>query len=203
MIDNAALETILETATDLCMVVEFYDPDAVPGVDGFDPADALLTYAASDVTFRGIEYKQMVTRFGRVSRGTKGEVGTFSVTLSNTSREIADFEFNGAGFEGLVIVARIISRSQSTELSHTKIEFVGRCDKPDDGDRDEMGVTAKSITGSIEVMIPRRKFGPDDMEGRPPGHPEFEGFVHMPSYGSVTYVRKEKRGGFLGFFNKK
>ena len=54
MIDNPALENILENATDLCFVIEFYHPDAVPGADGFDPADALLTYAASDVTFRGI-----------------------------------------------------------------------------------------------------------------------------------------------------
>jgi hypothetical protein len=204
MIANPALENILENGTDISMVCEVYDSDAVPGIDGFDPADALDCFAAvSGITFRTRTYKQLVTNFGRAIRSVGPEVGTMSVTFSNTSREIADFEFNGDGFEGLILVVRLLSRSQSVALTDTKIEFVGRCDKPDDGDKEELGVTAKSMMGSIEVTIPRRKYGPDDVEGRPESDPEFEGFIHMPSFGSVSYVRKEKKGGFLGWWNKK
>lgn len=203
MIVNAALETIFETATDISMVCEFYSADAVPGTDGFDPVDALECLAAvSGITFRGETYKQLVTNFGRIKKSTDGTVGSVSVTLSNTSREIADFEFT-TGFEGLILVVRFLSRSLSIALTDTKIEFVGRCEKPDDGDKQEIGVIAKSITGSIEVTIPRRKFGPDDLEGRAPSDPEFEGFIFMPQSGSVAYARREKAGGFLGWWNKK
>lgn len=204
MIVNSALETIFTNATDISLVAEIYGTDEVPGANGFDPVDAIDCFAAVDgITFRGQTYKQLVTNFGRVTRGTGPEVPTTSVTFSNVSREVADFEFNGVGFEGLILVLRFLSRSQSVALTDTKIEFVGRCDKPDDGDKEEISVSAKSMTGSIEVFIPRRKFGPDDLEGRAASHPEFEGFIFMPTYGTVTYSRREKKGGFLGWWNKK
>lgn len=203
MIENAALQTILETATDLSVVCEVYGPDAIPTADGLDPADALACFATVEgITFAGQDYTRLVTQFGRVKKTTTGEVGSTSVTFSNVTREIADFEFTH-GFDGLILCVRTLSRSQSTALTDTKIEFVGRCEKPDGGDKDSISVTAKSITGSIEVTIPRRKFGPDDVEGRVESDPEFEGFPFAPQYGSVSYVRKEKKGGFLGWFNKK
>jgi hypothetical protein len=204
MISNSALENILTNATDISMVCEIYGTDEVPGTDGFDPVDALFCFAAvSGITFRGETYQQLVTNFGRIRRGTTSEIGTMSVSLSNISRAIADFEFNGVGFEGCILVVRLISRSMSIALTDSKIEFVGRCDKPDEGDKESLDITAKSITGSVEVNIPRRKFGPDDIEGRAPTDPEFEGFKFMPTYGSVSYVRREKKGGFLGWWNKK
>lgn len=207
MIENTALDNILSTAYDLSWVCEIYDADVVPTADGFDPADALGLFAAvsgdpAELTFLGEPYLQLVTRFGGVKVGTSGEVSSTSVSFSNVTREMANFEFDH-GFEGLVMVVRMISRSMSTELAHTKIEFVGRCDKPDSGNKQSITISAKSITGSIDVKIPRRNFGPDDLEGRPASHPEFEGFIYMPTYGSVSWVRREKKGGFLGWWNKK
>jgi hypothetical protein len=200
MIENITLENILTTATDIVTVCEIYQSSATPP---FDPADAIGCFASSeDVTFMGVPYKQLITRFGSSTRNTTGEIPTSGVTFSNTTREIAKFEFDH-GFEGLILVTRILSRSRSTALAFSKIEFVGRCEKPEEGDKESIGVSAKAITGSIEVMVPRRRFGPDDLEGRPATDPEFEGFIDMPSFGTVTWLRKEKKGGFLGWWNKK
>lgn len=203
MIENTALQTILETAADISLVAEIYDADATPTSDGFDPDDAMACYAAVDgITFMGVEYQQLVTNFGGIRRTISPDVNTARVTFSNTTREIADFEFTH-GFEGLILVIRTISRSQSDTLAKSKIEFVGRCEKPTSGDKDSLTVSANFILGSIDVSIPRRNFGPDDPEGRAPTDPEFEGFRFMPQTGTITYQRKEKKGGFLGWWNKK
>lgn len=203
MIDNAALESIMTNATDVSTVVEIYPFDAVPTDDGFDPHDALACYApVSGIVFQGQTYQRLISDFGRIDKSIGSEVNSASVTFSNVSREIADFEFTH-GFEGLILVIRVLSRSQSVDLTDTKIEFVGRCEKPDSGDKESLTVSAKFILNSTDVMIPRRKFGPDDAEGRVSSDPEFEGFLFMPQTGTTTYVRREKKGGFLGWWNKK
>lgn len=198
LIDNTALETIFTTATDLNVVCEIYASDAVPAADGFDPNDAIGCFAAVDgISFMGVDYVRLVSKFGSINKSIGGEVNTASVTFSNVSREIADFEFTN-GFEGLILVIRTLSRSLSVALTDTKIEFAGRCDKPDGGDKQSLTVTAKFILGSLDVSIPRRKFVPEDPEGRVSTDPEFEGFIFMPQYGSVTFTRRERRG-FLIF----
>lgn len=205
MIDNSALQTILETATDISIVCEIYSADAVPTEDGFDPADALDCFAAVEgITFAGQDYKKLVEKFGTVKRTITKEINSASVTFSNVSREISNFEFTN-GFEGLIIVIRLLSRSQSVLLTDTQTLFAGRCEKPDSGDKDSLTVTAKFVLGSLDVSLPRRKFGPEDHEGRVQSDPEFEGFVIMPQAGSTTYsVRKRNPWGLLaglvGFF---
>lgn len=204
MIENSTLENLLATATDISWVCEVYDADAVPGVNGFEPKTALARFAAvlDPIVFLGLGYEQLVSKFGSVKVTTDGSISSTTVTFSNVSREAAAFEF-GPGFEGLIMVIRMLSREGSTALNETKIEFVGRCERPDSGNKTSITVSAKSITGSIEVMIPRRKFGEEDLNGRPASHPEFEGFIYMPTYGTVSWVRREKKGGFLGWWNKK
>jgi hypothetical protein len=203
MIDNPALEAILTTDTEISMVAEFYASNATPTDDGFDPHDALACYAAVEgITFQEQTYQRLITNFGRISKTIGKEVNSASITFSNVTREIADFEFT-TGFEGLIMVIRVLSRSQSVDLTDTKIEFVGRCDKPASGSKESLTVSAKFILGSLDVTIPRRKFGPNDMEGRAVSDPEFEGFVFIPQYGTTTYTRREKQGGFLGWWNKK
>jgi hypothetical protein len=204
VIENSDLEAIFESATDISVVCEIYASSATPGATGFDPANALACYAGvSGIEFKGATYQELLTQIGSVRVSTDGSVSTTSVTLSNVTREVADFELNGGGYEGLILVIRTISRSQSATLAKSKIEFVGRCEKPSGGNRESITLEAKSITGSIEVLIPRRKYGKDDLEGRPPTHPEFEGFVHMPYSGTVNWDRREKKGGFLGWWNKR
>lgn len=200
---NAAWEAILATAVDLSVVCELYAADAVPSADGFDPGDALGCFAAVDgITFMGRSYSRLVRRFGGIKRTLGGEINKTSVTFDNLDRAVAAFEFQ-YGFEGLIMVVRMLSRSQSTVAGETQILFVGRCEKPESGSKEAITVPATFIVGSLDVRIPRRKFGPDDNEGRVSTDPEFEGFVHMPQYGTVSFERIEKRGGFLGWWNKK
>lgn len=201
MIENTALQNLLETADDFSVVVEIYADDATPAADGFDPADALKCYAAvSGITFAGEAYTALVSKFGRVNRIITGESNTASVTFSNVSREISAFEF-ATGFEGLIMVIRLVSRSDAT-LANSQILFTGKCEKPTSGDRDSLTVKATWILGGLDVLIPRRKYTKEDQEGRTEDDPEFEGFNFMPQYGNTTYsVRNgKKRGGIAGFF---
>lgn len=199
MIDNAALQDILLTATDISTVCEVYSSDAVPTDDGFDPADAIDCFAAvSDITFATRTYKRLVKSFGKVSRSIDEQVNSTSVTFSNLTREIAQFEFTN-GFEGLILVVRLISRSQSIALTDSLVMFAGRCDKPSSGTRDALTVSAKFVLSNTTVVIPRRKFSKDDAKGRDPQDPLFEGFPYTPLSGSTVYNVREKRGGLLGF----
>lgn len=203
MIDNDALQTILTEEADFSTVCEFYSANTVPTDDGFDPVNAIGRFAAaSDITFQDQEYLSLVKSFGRISSSMTETVGSASVTFSNLTREAAQFEF-GNNFEGLIMVIRLISRGSSTSLDTSQILFVGRCDRPLSGDKESITVNARHILAGIDVMIPRRTFGPEDFKGRVPSDPEFEGFIHMPVYGGTEYNRIEHRGGFFGWWNNK
>jgi hypothetical protein len=203
MIDNAAWANILATATDLSVVCEIYSSDAVPGDDGFDPITSISCFAAvSGISLFGVDYKCLVKKFGNVNRKLGPESNTASVEFSNISREISQFEFDN-GFEGLIKVIRLVSRSQSTSLDLSQILFTGRCEKPESGDKSSLTVKSNWILGGFsgaDVQIPRRKFTKEDQEGRVSADPEFEGFLFIPQYGTTTYSVRVKRGGIAGFF---
>jgi hypothetical protein len=208
MIENSAWQTVLSSANDISTVAEFYSSDAVPGDDGFDPADAVGLFAAvlgddgDELTYMGQEYTQLVSGFGSVKRSTGKQANIASVTFSNVSREVSRFEFT-IGFEGLIMVIRTISRSQSDTLGKSQILFAGRCDKPTAGSKESLQVSATWILGGPDIQIPYRKYTPDDQEGRTESDPEFEGFKFMPLKGSNTYSTREKKGGLLGLFGFK
>lgn len=203
MIDNPALATLLASATDFSTVVEIYHQDAVPSAGGFDPGDALDCYAAIDgVYFMGVTYKRLIKKIGSINRTIGSETNSANVEFSNVTREISQFEF-AHGFEGLIMVVRLISRNGSIALSDSMILFAGRCDKPASGNKDSLSVTAKWILGGAEVQIPRRTYIKEDLEGRVESDPEFEGFIFMPQEGVSSYQARVKRGGILGFFGMK
>ena len=203
MIDNDELKTILQTAKDISIVAEIYDADVVPTVDGFDPADALGCFAAVDgINFAGVDYTRLVKQFKGVSKSMTSEIDDSGITFSNLTGEIADFEFTH-GFEGLILVIRLISRAQSDSLTKSQIFSAHRCEKPKSGKKDSLSVSAKSVMDSPETIIPRRKFTPEDYLGRESTDPEFEGFIHMPQTGYVTYSERVRRGGILGLFGFK
>lgn len=203
MIQNAALDNIMATCRDWSTVVEIYSSDTVPTDDGFDPNDALDCFAAaSGISFLGVDYKAKIKKIGTIKKSIGKEVNTASVQFANIDRYITAFEFQ-YGFEGLIMVVRGFSRSMSTQLSHSKIEFAGRCDQPSGGNKETVTVNAKFIIGAVDVRCPRRKFTVDDQDGRVSTDPEFEGFIYTPQYGSTTYTRRVKSGGFLGWWNKK
>jgi hypothetical protein len=198
MIENEAWKNILSTAKDFSTVAEIYGADTMPAGDGFDPADALDCFAAvGGIDFAGVEYKRLVKSFGALSRSITSEINSTSITFSNLTGEIANFEF-AHGFEGLILVVRLLSRAQSDELSKSQILFVGRCEKPKSGKKDSLSVSAKAVLDALEVNIPRRKFTPQDYKGRESTDPEFEGFIYMPQTGFVSYSERVPRGGLLG-----
>lgn len=203
MIDNPTWASILETAIDFSVVCEIYDTDAVPTVDGFDPNDAIDCFAAvSGVSFMGVDYKCLVKKFGNVNRTIGTQSNTASVEFSNLSNEISQFEFAN-GFDGLIKVIRLISRSNSTSLDLSQILFTGRCEKPTSGNKTSLSVKSNWIIGGLDVQIPRRKFAKEDQDGRVSTDPEFEGFLFMPQYGTVSYSVRVRRGGIAGFFGFK
>jgi hypothetical protein len=198
MINNPALEAILTTAKDISIVAEIYDADTVPTEDGFAPNEALDCFAAVEgIEFEAATYKCLIKSFGSVSRSITSEINATTVTFSNLTTEIAQFEFTH-GFEGLILVVRLISRSQSVSLATSQILFVGRCEKPKSGKKDSFSISAKSVLDSLAVNIPRRKFTPEDYLGREPDDPEFEGFIYMPQEGYVGYSERVPKGGLLG-----
>jgi hypothetical protein len=203
VIDNTAWAAILTSATDLSTVVEIYDSDQTPDDDGFDPNDAIQCFAAvAGIEFMGVEYSRLLSKIGNITRKISAEKNTAQVEFSNLTNEISDFEFEH-GFEGLIMVIRLISRAQSVDQDTSQILFTGRCEKPTSGNRKSLSVTATWILGGLEVEIPRRKFSKEDQEGRVNTDPEFEGFEFMPQYGAVSYSVRVKRGGILGFFGFK
>lgn len=203
MIRNDALANILATCTDYSTVVELYSSDATPTDDGFDPNDAIGRFsAAENISFYGVDYLKKVQKIGSIDRSIGKEVNKASVQFSNLDRYIVAFD-NEYDFEGLIMVIRGFSRSMSTELSHSKIEFVGRCDKMPGGNKNVITITAKFVVGAVDVKVPRRRFTQEDQEGRVASDPEFEGFLFTPQYGSTGYPRRIKSGGFLGWWNKK
>ncbi len=203
MILNSDWKTILQTATDISTVAEIYSADAVPGDDGFDPDDAIACYSAvAGITYMGNTYTRLVTGFGGVKRSIEQESNTASVTFSNVNRTISRFEFT-EGFEGKVLVIRTISRSLSDTLGKSQILFAGRCEKPSSGTKESLTVNATWVLGGPEIKIPRRKFSPDDQEGRTTTDPEFEGFPYIPQDGYVNYSVREGRRKYIFFGPRK
>ena len=203
MIENIAWENILATATDLSVVCEIYDADAVPSDDGFDPNDAIGCFAAvSGISFEGVSYTRLVKKFGTVNRKLGPESNTASVEFANLDNQISNFEFDN-GFEGLIKVIRLISRSESVSLDLSQILFTGRCQKPASGSKMSLSITADWILGGLDVQVPRRKFTKEDQDGRVSTDPEFEGFLFIPQYGTTSYSVRVKRGGIAGFFGFK
>lgn len=202
-ITDTTLRTIARTADDSNLLIELYAPGTAPGASGFDPTNALKRYTnVGSVTFDGETYERKLVRAGRIRRTIDAELNSFSFTLDNRDRSISDYEL-GTGHEGMTVVVREISRSQSTALDESFIYFAGILDQPTSATRDEVDFTAKQIVGGVNIEIPRRKFSPDDPNGRGPGDILFEGFRFMPQYGTSTYSVRVRRGGLLGLLGFK
>lgn len=202
MITDATLQSV-SNATDQTVVIEIYSPDETPTADGFDPANALKRYAAiAGLTFAGETYTQLIRSMGSSRRTTTESANTFNFELDNLSREASQFEF-ATGFEGCVVIQRLISRELSTAIDESIILFAGRCDKPTTGSKASLPVTAKSIIDSTEAELPRRKFQSTDANGLTPDNVLFEGFPYMPQTGSFTYLAREPKGGLAGLFGMK
>jgi len=193
---------------DLFAVVEFYSSDAVPdATDGFDPTsgDFLFGYAAvSNAVFLGVDYERRILGFGNVTKTLGKSTNNTSITLSNQDGVIADYEITN-GFEGLIQVVRILSRSASDSLANSLVIFVGRCEAPSDFSRqkDDVDIPVNHILSATDIVIPRRKFQQQDPNGRPPSDYLFEGFIHRVIYGVTQFTTRERKSGFWGLLGFK
>lgn len=173
---------------------EFYDHDYIPGVNGFDPADAVEQFAAEEITWDGIAYRREVVSRGDIVRSVGEKTNSVTVSFSNISRYLATLA-QSTEIEGLFLVIRCIAPIVTND---SLVLFVGRCDKPSDIDKKSFSLTARQDFGDINQTVPPDRFQTDDPEGRLPSDPLFEGIPFTAINGSITFPRVEPSTSFLG-----
>ena len=204
MITDATITAIAE-AEDQTVLAEFYAADYTPAAQGFDPGFSELRCApVGGVSLGNLDYTRMLLSVGTCRRTTTEEANSVSVTLDNLDRVASGYE-SLEGFEGKILVIRLVSRSNWDSYYDSLTLFAGRCEKPSSGTRESVTVTAKGIIHTVLAELPRRKFQPLDEAGRTPDNVNFEGFTYMPQVnaGTTTYSARVKRGGLLGFLGFK
>lgn len=175
-------------------LVEWYEPDYVPGVNGFDPADAIETFAAIEITHNGIAYRREMVSRGDVNKNMGEKTNSCSFQFSNIDRYMATLAQNQT-IEGLYKVVRTVSPSV-TDDSLTL--FVGRCDKPGDIDKKSFPLSARQDFGNINQEIPPRLYTADDPDGRTPSDPLYKGFRIMPLSGTFSIPVTTASTSFFG-----
>lgn len=209
---SANLYTALgETTQRPTVLAEFYENDVLPGVDGFDPADAILRISNRTATFLGNSYtRRLVGRMPIINRTITEKFNTLSLALDNPeeppnskNRPVAAFLLANP-IEGMFLVVRLISRAITpATLADSFVLFTGKCEKPYDHEDNTFTISAKQYIGSIDEQTPWRQFDPEDEEGRESDDPLFEGFLFSARTGSVTFQERVRRGGFLGLLGFK
>lgn len=196
---SSAFEAVLTSrSSDLVMTAELYAFDALPGVDGFDPSEAVACLTnVEGVSYMGENYLRKVLKFSDVTQTDDGKFNNASITLDNVERWAATFHFTN-DIEGMYLVLRLISRSISVDLDDSFVLFVGCCDKPGDADKKQMPISAKELLGSVDTSCPPRVFAVSDEEGRRRNDPLQEGFPFIPQQFTVQYQSSAPKGGPLG-----
>lgn len=173
---------------------EFYDHDYVPGVNGFDPADAIERFAAEEITWNGLAYRRELKDRSDIVRLMREETNQVTLNFSNISRYMATFA-QTQQIEGMLLAIRCVAPSVTDD---SIVEFHGRCDKPSDIDKRAFTLTARQDFGNINQMVPPDKFQVDDPEGRLPSDPLFEGIPFNAVVGSVTFPQVVPSTSFFG-----
>lgn len=174
---------------------EFYDSDYVPDpTNGFDPADAIETFAGLEITWNGIAYRREVTSRSDIVRNMGEKTNQCTITFSNISRYLATLA-QSQTMEGLFLVIRTVVPSVTDD---SLVLFVGRCDKPSDIDKKQFSISARQDFGNINQTLPPNKFTADDPEGRLPSDPLFEGILFNAVNGSHTRPEVVPSTNFFG-----
>ena len=203
-ISTELYEALALPAQPLNLLMELYDPDEVPTANGFNPDNAVLRLADTQVAdFLGNEYDRYITDCGKINRTITSKFNTVSVTLDNHDRTMAEFVLTN-DIEGMFLVLRLISRAiTATALDDSLVIFVGKCDAVFDADNDSVVVSARQYIGSTEEEIPWRTCDPDDELGRLTTDVLFEGFLFRARPATITAQERVRRGGFLGLLGFK
>lgn len=190
---NAALTSILRTGInsdasaptyDFSDLVEFYASDYVPhAVNGFIPADALQSFALSEITWNGEAYRRNVITRGDIQKYKDQQTNTVSVTFSNVDKFITAWA-QTVQIEGMWLVIRCISRSVDTD---SIVLFVGRAGKPSTINLKVFNISAEQRPIDIHAELPLRSFTTEDPAGRHPTDPLYEGFRFVAVAGSFQF----------------
>jgi hypothetical protein len=184
---------------DISLVCELYPSDAVPGVDGFDPVNAIdcfTDYAGWE--FRGRQYRRLITKWSDIQRSSGPKFNSNSVTFDNSSstgRYMAKLALERPenSLENCQLVVRLVSRSQSYELNDTYPGFVGKCEKAIEVGDDDFQLSAKQHVGSVDEELPPRRYTADDPE-HDSVSPLSEAFRYAPTTFTVQFKEKVARG---------
>lgn len=174
--------------------VELYSSDYIPGLIGFDPADAVETFAPQTLTWNGVAYRREMISRGDIVRSMGEKTNSVTITFSNISRYLATFAQTET-IEGMFLVIRTIVPSVTDD---SLVIFVGRCDKPSDIDKKQFSLSARQDFGNINQTLPPRRFTADDPEGRLPGDDLFEGIIFSAVPGSYNYPFVRQSNSILG-----
>lgn len=154
---GTALLTILQSSQrDLPDVdlFEFYDPT----VTQLTPGNAERRFASTELIWYGWKYDRQAISRRDVSRYIDGRFNNVALTLSNVSRDVAQWiTYGSTALEGYRVVIRMISRSVSND---SIVLFVGRCDRPSEVDNSTVVINAQQDLGSIENDLPWQQFSP-------------------------------------------
>ena len=195
---NSALQTELDKGLGSPVVLvdlfEFYAADEVPGATGFDPADAIETFAAQEITWNSIAYRREVINRSDIIKSITEKINSVTLTFSNISRYLATLA-QSQDMEGMIVVIRCVAPSVTDD---SLVLFTGRCGKPSDIDKQTFSITATQDFGNINITIPPNKFESDDPEGRLPSDPEFEGIPFNAIGGSLTFPQVVPATSFFG-----
>lgn len=193
---TAALLTIDARVTPRTLVdlYEFYETDYVPGVSGFDPDDAIESFAAEEITWNGNAYRREMISRGDVVRNMGEKTNQCTLTFSNISRYMATLATTQQ-IEGLFLVIRTVVPSVTDD---SIVLFVGRCDKPSDIDKEKFTLNARQDFGNINHEIPPREFTAEDPNGRTPSDPLYEGFRIIATNGTFPIVVTTPSTSFFG-----
>lgn len=178
---------------------EFYASDYVPGAAGFDPDDAIESFAAEEITWNGNAYRREVVSRGDIVRSMNEKTNSVSLTFSNISRYAATWA-QSQPIEGLFGVIRCVDPSVTDD---SLVLIVGRCEKPSDIDKKTFSLSIRQDFGNINQTLPPRKFTAEDPEGRTSDDPLFEGILFHAIAGSFSFPEVIPKTGFAGLIGRR
>ena len=117
---------------DLAWLFELYEPDILPGADGFDPVNASQRFAMIETTGLGFAYRRVVLSASDIQIRSGRETNKCMLRLSNADENrFAATWITLNQIEGMRLLVRLISRSASATLADSAVRLVGRCEKPE------------------------------------------------------------------------
>lgn len=160
------------------ILFEVYDSSYLPTAGVFDPGDAIVLWAKTEILWAGNTYDRRIISHSPMSQYIGKQFNNVTLTIDNAQRYLANFiETNIV--DGMRLVVRYINIDLSATLADSVVRFVGRLETPDGSeiDRDQGDLTAKEELATLDEETPRRRISSEDPEGRSPNDPLYEGFL--------------------------